>query len=84
MPIPDVTSAMDMPTFSSASAPMSLLTEPVTAPMGQAYMQSYSPPLQDPSHAHHVFPTQYQSMSPGYGMPLDYQNSPYTGSAAYR
>ncbi|KAI9903050.1 hypothetical protein N3K66_002402 [Trichothecium roseum] len=83
MTIPDVTSAMDMPTFSSASAPMSLLTEPVTAPMSQSYMQPYSPPMHDGSHASQVFPTQYQSMSPGYGMPLDYQTSPYAGSAAY-
>lgn len=58
MPMHDVTSAMEMPTaYSTATAPMSLLTEPA-GPMSQPYMPSYSPPLHDPSQAQ-MFPTPY-------------------------
>jgi hypothetical protein len=59
--LPDVTSAMDLPSYTTATAPMSLLTEPA-GPMATSYMPSYSPPLHDPSQAQ-VFPTPYgQSM----------------------
>lgn len=73
-PIPDVAS-IDMPTYSAATAPVSLLAEP--------YMPSYSPPLHDPSQAQ-MFPTPYtQPMHHSYGMPIEYQPSPYH-SASYR
>ena len=74
-PIPDVATSMDMPTYSTATAPVSLLTEP--------YMPSYSPPIHDPSQAQ-MFPTPYtQHMHHSYGMPIEYQPSPYP-SASYR
>lgn len=63
MPIHEVTSAMDMPTaYSTAAAPMSVLTEPAGPMPTQSYMPSYSPPLQDPNQAQ-MFPSPYpQSM----------------------
>lgn len=82
-PIPDVTSSMDMPTYSAATAPVSLLTEPAGPMSTQPYMSSYSPPIQDPSQAQ-MFPTSYsQPMHQSYGMPMEYQPGPYH-SASYR
>lgn len=83
-PIPDVaTSSMEMPTYSAATAPVSLISEPAGPLQAQPYMPSYSPPLQDPSQAQ-MFPTPYaHSMQQSYGMPIEYQPNPYqqpTGS----
>lgn len=62
MPIHEVTSGMDMPAYTTAAAPMSLLTEAAAPMTTQSYMPSYSPPLQDPNQAQ-MFPTPYsQSM----------------------
>lgn len=83
-PIPDVATTMDMPAYSTSTAPISLLSEPAGLPQ-QPYMPSYSPPLNDPSQAQ-MFPTPYShSMQQSYGMPIEYQPSPYQQpSGSYR
>lgn len=80
-PITTVTSSMEFPAYSAATAPVSLLTEPA-GPMSTPYMPSYTPPIHDPSQAQ-MFPTAYtQPMQQSYGMPIEYQPSPYP-SASY-
>lgn len=80
-PIPDV-APLEMPTYSTSAASVSLLSE--SAPINAPYMPSYSPPLQDPSQAQ-MFPTPYaHSMPQSYGMPIEYQPSPYQASGSYR
>ncbi|KAI6785684.1 uncharacterized protein J7T54_006018 [Emericellopsis cladophorae] len=81
-PIPDVTTSMEMPSYSASTAPVSLLSE--SAPIApQPYMPSYSPPLQDPSQAQ-MFPTSYaHSLPQSYGMPIEYSASPYPPSGGY-
>lgn len=59
MPIPDVTNALNLPIYSTAPAPLSLLTEPTSMP-GQSYLSSYSPPMPDQAGTGPVFPTPYQ------------------------
>jgi len=83
MPIHEVTSAMEMPTaYSTATAPMSLLTEPA-GPMGsQQYMPSYSPPLQDPNQTQ-MFSAPYPQSMPQSYLPMEYQPSPYGSPGAY-
>jgi hypothetical protein len=84
MPIHEVTSGMDMPAaYSTAAAPMSLLTEPAAPMSSHSYMPSYSPPLQDPNQAQ-MFPTPYsQSIPQTYALPMEYNHSSYGSPGAY-
>lgn len=72
MPISDT---MNLPIYSTAPAPLSLLTEPATSMPGGSYMQSYSPPMPDQAGTGPVFPTPYQQAIPSYGMPMEYPTS---------
>lgn len=45
------TSALGMPAYTAAAAPISLLAEPATSVPGQGYLSAYSQPLQEPSSA---------------------------------
>lgn len=60
MPMQDATGAMNMPIYSTAPAPISLLTEPASSMAGQSYLPSYSPPMPDHAGTGPVFPTPYQ------------------------
>lgn len=84
-PIPDVATSLEMPAYSASTAPVSLISEPAGALHAQSYMPSYSPPLHDPTQAQ-MFPTPYtHSMPQSYGMPIEYQPSPYQQtSGSYR
>jgi hypothetical protein len=45
--VPDTSSALNMPVYTTAPPPISLLAEPATTMSSQPYLSSYSPPLQD-------------------------------------
>ncbi|CAI6095565.1 unnamed protein product [Clonostachys chloroleuca] len=84
--IADVTSSMELPTaYTSAAAPMSLLTEPAGPLTTQSYLPPYSPPLPEAAQASPMFPSPYAQSLPqqSYGMPLEYQPSPYASPSHY-
>ncbi|CAG9970787.1 unnamed protein product [Clonostachys byssicola] len=83
--IADVTSSMELPTaYTSAAAPMSLLTEPAGPLTTQSYLPPYSPPLPEAAQASPMFPSPYaQSLPQQSYMPLEYQPSPYASPSHY-
>ncbi|KAF7555620.1 hypothetical protein G7046_g6512 [Stylonectria norvegica] len=81
MAMPDATSAINLPVYTTAPAPMSLLSEPTSAP---SYLP-YSPSLEDQQQAHatQVYPSAYQSnMQPNYSMSMEY-SAVYAGPGHY-
>jgi hypothetical protein len=78
MSISDVTSTMSMSSYTTAPAPISLLTEPATSLATPPYIPSYSPSLPD----QHQFQNAYQPVQPGYSMPMEYP-AIYSGHTDY-
>jgi hypothetical protein len=75
----DVSQALTLPVYTTAPAPISLLTEPATTMNGPPYMPSYSPPLPEQSQGS-MYPSAYgQQLPPAYSMQMDYPPS-YPGS----
>ncbi|CRK19732.1 hypothetical protein BN1708_000397 [Verticillium longisporum] len=68
--MPDVSTAMGMPIYTTAPAPISLLAEPTTTMPNSSYLSSYSPPLTDQTYS-----SSYQSISSNYGLGVDYTAS---------
>ncbi|KAJ0280173.1 hypothetical protein Brms1b_001150 [Colletotrichum noveboracense] len=68
--MPDVSSTMGVPVYTTAPAPISLLAEPTTTMGSSSYLPSYSPPLSD-----HGYQSGYPPMAPTYSMGgMDYSN----------
>ncbi|KAF4862810.1 putative C2H2-type zinc-finger transcription factor orf8 [Colletotrichum siamense] len=68
--MPDVSSTMGVPVYTTAPAPISLLAEPTTTMGSSSYLPSYSPPLSD-----HGYQSGYPPMAPAYSMGgMDYSN----------
>ncbi|KAK2036492.1 hypothetical protein LZ31DRAFT_601229 [Colletotrichum somersetense] len=61
--LPDVSSTMGVPIYTTAPAPISLLAEPTTTMGSSSYLPSYSPPLSD-----HGYQSGYPPMASAYGM----------------
>ncbi|WXC41407.1 hypothetical protein QX201_001211 [Fusarium graminearum] len=84
MGLPSTTGAMSIPTYTTAPAPVTLMSDTPTSMSSSTYLQSYSPTLEDqqpPSAS--VYPSAYpQSLQPNYNMPVDYA-SVYAGSNQY-
>ncbi|KXH29386.1 hypothetical protein CNYM01_14227 [Colletotrichum nymphaeae SA-01] len=68
--LPDVSSTMGVPVYTTAPAPISLLAEPATSMGSSSYLPSYSPPLSD-----HGYQSGYPPMAQAYSMGgMDYSN----------
>ncbi|KAK1726725.1 uncharacterized protein BDZ83DRAFT_573922 [Colletotrichum acutatum] len=68
--LPDVSSTMGVPVYTTAPAPISLLAEPTTSMGSSSYLPSYSPPLSD-----HGYQSGYPPMAQAYSMGgMDYSN----------
>ncbi|GKT82943.1 transcription factor C2C2 protein [Colletotrichum tofieldiae] len=68
--LPDVSSTMGVPIYTTAPAPISLLAEPTTTMGSSSYLPSYSPPLSD-----HGYQGGYPPMAPAYSMGgMDYSH----------
>ncbi|KAL0939360.1 uncharacterized protein CTRU02_205970 [Colletotrichum truncatum] len=68
--MPDVSSTMGVPVYTTAPAPISLLAEPTTTMGASSYLPSYSPPLSD-----HGYQNGYPPMAPAYSLGgMDYSN----------
>ncbi|TEA15210.1 putative C2H2-type zinc-finger transcription factor orf8 [Colletotrichum sidae] len=68
--MPDVSSTMGVPVYTTAPAPISLLSEPTTTMGSSNYLPSYSPPLSD-----HGYQSGYPPMAPAYSLGgIDYSN----------
>ncbi|OBR15856.1 hypothetical protein CH63R_01036 [Colletotrichum higginsianum IMI 349063] len=66
--LPDVSSTMGVPVYTTAPAPISLLAEPTTTMGSSSYLPSYSPPLSD-----HGYQSGYPPMAAAYNMgSMDY------------
>ncbi|EFQ29300.1 uncharacterized protein GLRG_04444 [Colletotrichum graminicola M1.001] len=61
--LPDISSTMGVPIYTTAPAPISLLSEPTTTMGSSSYLPSYSPPLSD-----HGYQSGYPPMASAYGM----------------
>ncbi|RGP76340.1 hypothetical protein FSPOR_220 [Fusarium sporotrichioides] len=84
MGLPSTTATMSIPTYTTAPASVTLMSDTPTSMSSSTYLQSYSPTLEDqqPPSAP-VYPTTYpQSLQPNYNMPVDYA-SVYAGSNQY-
>ncbi|KAF4455063.1 hypothetical protein F53441_2502 [Fusarium austroafricanum] len=82
--LPSTTSGMNIPAYTTAPAPVTLMSDTPTTMSSSTYLQSYSPALEDhqPQSAP-VYPTSYpQSLQANYNMPVDYA-SVYAGSNQY-
>ncbi|KAH7171142.1 hypothetical protein EDB81DRAFT_753559 [Dactylonectria macrodidyma] len=84
MPLPDTSSAMSLPAYTSAAAPVSLMTEPVTSMSTSPYLPSYSPSVDEQSaQATPLYTNSYpQTMQHNYTMPIDYA-AIYAGQGHY-
>lgn len=60
MSMPDCTSAMSLPVYTTAPAGVSLLSEPATTMGSDPYIHAYSSPMHDHSHGGSVYGTSYQ------------------------
>ncbi|WKT39054.1 hypothetical protein QSH57_000873 [Fusarium oxysporum f. sp. vasinfectum] len=78
------TTAMNISAYTTAPAPVTLMSDTPTTMSSSTYLQSYSPSLEDhqPQSAP-VYPTSYpQSLQANYNMPVDYA-AVYAGSSQY-
>jgi hypothetical protein len=73
MSLPDVTAAMSMSSYTTAPAPITLLTEPASSLATPPYVPSYSPSLSEQHQPATVFQNAYQQpLQSGYSMPMEY------------
>ncbi|CAJ0546104.1 Ff.00g095770.m01.CDS01 [Fusarium sp. VM40] len=84
MGLPSVTDAMNISAYSTAPAPVTLMSDTPTTMSSSTYLQSYSPAsLEDQQpHSASVYPTYPQSLQPNYNMPVNYA-AVYAGSNQY-
>ncbi|KAI9171582.1 putative C2H2-type zinc-finger transcription factor orf8 [Paramyrothecium foliicola] len=83
MSMSDVTSAMSISSYTTAPAPIALLTEPATSMPTPPYIPSYSSSLSDQHPGPQVFQPSYQQPLPsGYSMPMEYPTI-YSGHNDY-
>ncbi|KAJ4272061.1 hypothetical protein NW762_000771 [Fusarium torreyae] len=84
MGLPNTTSSVNLPSYTTAPAPVTLMSDTPTTMGGSAYLHSYSPALEDQqTQSASVYPTSYpQSLQPNYNMPVDYA-AVYAGSNQY-
>ncbi|KAF4989311.1 hypothetical protein FDECE_14765 [Fusarium decemcellulare] len=85
MSLPNATTTMSLPAYTTAAAPVTLMSEPATTMSSSTYLQSYSPAsIEDQqSQSAPVYPTSYpQSLQANYNMPVDYA-AVYAGPGHY-
>ncbi|RGP65637.1 hypothetical protein FLONG3_9140 [Fusarium longipes] len=84
MGLPSTTATMSIPAYTTAPAPVTLMSDTSTSMSSSTYLQSYSPTLEEQqASSAPVYPTTYpQSLQPNYNMPVDYA-SVYAGSSQY-
>ncbi|CAG7556999.1 unnamed protein product [Fusarium equiseti] len=82
MGLPSTTTSMSIPAYTTAPAPVTLMSDTPTSMSNSTYLQSYSPSLED-QQPPSAYPTTYpQSLQPSYNMPVDYAPV-YAGSNQY-
>ncbi|KAM0345304.1 hypothetical protein ACHAPU_006703 [Fusarium lateritium] len=84
MVLPSATAAMNIPAYTTAATPVTLMSDGPTTLSTSTYLQPYSPAsLEDQQpHSTSVYPTYPQSLQASYNMPVDYA-SVYAGSNQY-
>lgn len=87
--LPDASSAMNVPIYTSSMAPISLLAEPANSVPTQSYLSPYAQPLaeQDAGSMSNVpmyaSSLPQQSMQPAYNMPMGYPTTLQASDSAY-
>ncbi|KAF4996028.1 hypothetical protein FGRMN_4776 [Fusarium graminum] len=84
MMLSSATAALNIPAYSTATTPVTLMSDGPTTLSTSTYLQPYSPAsLEDQQpHSTSVYPTYPQSLQANYNMPVDYA-SVYAGSNQY-
>ncbi|KAH6986676.1 hypothetical protein EDB80DRAFT_589994, partial [Ilyonectria destructans] len=59
MTLPSATSTMSLPAYTTTSAPVALMSEPLTIMSSLTYLQSYGPAIDDQTQSTSVYPTAY-------------------------